>query len=440
MKLAADEAGDSVAARPRIGDNPLRRHPGGPGRIVDKSPASPIARASFEWLRARRYYALISAVWLFGLLAITMTAPQQDVVVVHWANGHLMDYENLLPSFVKAFNQSRPETASGKDVKVHVFKANSGEITGELKARITYGAALDHSKPNPTIVTPAADHWVNDVNETLGQLVLETEGVDVIASTYVGIVTSREMAQCLGWPQKEIGYADIVALAIDPQGWSGYACAKPEWGREALVAFTYPARSSTARSVLYTLYSIVARKPIADLNLEDVSRLDVAEYVKRFQSAIDCYVPDTLDLNLKILTTPPCAQFYFIAEDNLVKLYQGKVDVPLGDRSIAAHLERDMVMIYPKEGTIIHNHSAFMVHASFVSANQTEAAAKWIAFLREDTQQRALMQDGFRSTTAAACIAPLGSPFSQCASTPKSIIYPDRISPEVAAAILKAWD
>jgi Ca-activated chloride channel family protein len=399
-----------------------------------------MVRASFEWLRAHRYYALISTVWLFGLLAITMTAPGQNVVVVHWANGHLMDNENLLPSFAKAFNQSHAETASGNEVRVHVFKANSGEITGELQARIKLGAALDTRKPNPTIVTPAADHWVNDVDQLLGQPVLDIEGVEVIASTFVGIVTSREMAQCLGWPQKDIGFADVVALAIDTQGWSGYACAKPEWGREALVAFTYPARSSTARSVLYTLYSIVAGKPIADLNLEDVSRADVAQYIKRFQSAIDCYVPDTLDLNLKILTTPPCAQFYFIAEDNLVKLYQGKVDVPAGDRSIAAHLERDMVMIYPKEGTIIHNHSAFLVHAGFVSDDQVEAAAKWIEFLRQDTQQRALMQDGFRPTASAACIAPLGSPFSQCASTPKSVLNPERISPDVAAAILKAWE
>jgi Ca-activated chloride channel family protein len=407
---------------------------------LGKSPASPIRRAPLDWLRARRYYTLIFAVWLLGLLAFTVTAPEERVVVVHWANGHMMDYENLFPTFVIAFNQSDSETATGKAIEVHVFKANSGEITGELQARITHNAALDAGKPDPTIVTPAADHWVNDVDQLLGLPVLDTEDVEVIASTYVGIVTSREMAQCLGWPQKEIGFADIVSLATDPQGWSHHPCARPEWGEEALVAFTYPARSSTARSVLYTLFSIASGKPIAELKLEDVSRPDVAEYVKRFQSAIDCYVPDTLDLNLKILTNPPCAHFYFIAEDNLVKLYQGKIEVPPGDTSIATHLERDMVMIYPKEGAIIHNHSAMVVHADFVSADQMDAAIKWIAFLKGDRQQRALMQDGFRTTTAAICIAPLGSPFSQCASSPNGVIHPDQISPEVGAAILKVWD
>ena len=51
-----------------------------------------------------------------------------------------------------------------------------------------------------------------------------------------------------------------------------YPCAKAEWGRDALVAFTYPSRSSTARSVLYTLYSIAANRPADQLTLADLRR------------------------------------------------------------------------------------------------------------------------------------------------------------------------
>jgi Ca-activated chloride channel family protein len=248
------------------------------------------------------------------------------------------------------------------------------------------------------------------------------------------------MAQCLGWPAREIGFADLVALVTDPQGWSGYACARPEWGQEALIAFTYPNRSSTGRSVLYSLYGVAAEKSPDELTLEDVTRAPVAEYIRRFQTAIDCYVPDTLDLNVKILSSPPCAHFYFIAEDNLVKLYQGKIQVPNGDRSVTRSLERDLVMIYPKEGAITHNHSAFVVTADFVSGDQAEAAHVWIDFLREPRQQQAFMQQGFRSTSGAPCIDPLGSPFSPCASAPRMAIYPDRIDASVAAAILRAWE
>jgi len=281
---------------------------------------------------------------------------------------------------------------------------------------------------------------VVDLNYALGREVLDVNAVQVLATTYIGIVTSREMAECLGWPQRQFGFVDIVELATDPAGWSRYACAKPEWGREALLAFTYPSRSSTARSVLCTLYATAVGRLAAELTIEDVTRPAVVQYVKRFQSAVDCYVPDTLDLNVKIQDMGTNGHFFFIAEDNLVKLYQGKVAVPVGDKRLPKSLDREMVMIYPKEGEITHNHSAFVVNADFVSKEQAEAARSWIGFLREDRQQRSFMQEGFRRTSAGACIDPLGSPFSPCTNTPKTAIYPDKINPAVADAILRAWE
>jgi Ca-activated chloride channel family protein len=248
------------------------------------------------------------------------------------------------------------------------------------------------------------------------------------------------MARCLGWPERQISLNDIVQLTTDARGWSKYDCARPEWGSQPLLAFTYPSRSSTARSVLYTLWATVAGRPVEQLTLDDVANSSNADYIHRFQTSIDCYVPDTLDLNIKLLSSPACAQFYFIAEDNLVKLYQGKISLGSTAPGVARSLERDMVMVYPKDGAILHNHSAFIVNAEFVSTDQTDAAERWIDFLQEESQQRAFMQEGFRRTTPGPCISPLGSPFSPCGSTPETVIYPDRIDPAVAAAILRAWD
>ena len=381
---------------------------------------------------------VVAIVWLAGAVLLIGTGRNEsEVEVAHWVNGHLIDSPDLLPQFAKAFNQNRVETASGKKIQIKLIKANSGQIIGELISRVTRGIAIDRAKPNPIIVTPAAEHWVNDVNRTTGKSVLDRSNVETIATTYIGIVTSREMAQCLGWPQQEIGFADIVALTTDPAGWTRYACARPEWGREPLLAFTWPSRSSTARSVLYALYAIAAGKAPEALTLSDIARPDVAEQMKRFQSTIDCYVPDTLDLNLRILYGPSCAQFYFLAEDNLVQMYQGKVEAP---GNAAKNLQRDLVMIYPKEGSIVHNHSAFIVNGSFVSKEQAEAARLWVGFLKEENQQETLMQAGFRPARPGTCVNPLGSPFSQCVVTPHTLINPERIDPEVAAGILKAWD
>lgn len=385
------------------------------------------------------FLSLVALLWLASIVGIlAIPRKQSDINVPHWANGHLIDSVDLLPMFASTFNDLEVETSSGKPIRVKLFKANSGQIAGELRERIGHGVAVDRSKPNPTIVTPAAEHWINEINRTAEQQVLDRTKVQAIATTYIGIVTSREMAQCLGWPQREIGFADIADLVTDSRGWDRYACARPEWGHDALVAFTYPSRSSTARSILYALYAIAAGKTPEQLTLGDITRPDVSGPIKRLQSAVDCYVPDTLDLNNKILSGSPCAQFYFLAEDNLVQMYQGKIETPGGGP--AKHLERDMVMIYPKEGSIVHRHSAFVVNAPFVDSEQIEAAQRWIDFLRSDNQQQTLMQAGFRPATALSCVNPLGSPFSQCAVTPRAVIEVNRVDPEVAAAILKEWD
>ena len=380
----------------------------------------------------------VFVIWALGSVTMALTIPPKPVVITHWANGHMMDSDALFPAFARSFVEQGHKTDSGHKIDVRVVRANSGEIDGELKSRISYGSPIDATKADPVIVTPAADHWVIDLNHELGRQVLDLSSAEAPAMTYIGIVTSREMARCLGWPEREIGIQDIVDLASGAQGWSKYPCARPEWGTEATLAFTYPNRSSTARSVLYTLYALAARKAPEALSLDDVTNVETSNYVHRFQTSIDCYVPDTLDVNIKLLSSPPCAQFFFIAEDNLVKLYQGKIPIP--GAGAARSLERDMVLIYPKEGAIIHRHSAFIVHADFVSKDQADAAAKWISFLLEEPQQRAFMQEGFRRTTAGPCIAPLGSPFSPCTTTPTTVIYPDRIDPAVAEAILRAWD
>ena len=70
-----------------------------------------------------------------------------------------------------------------------------------------------------------------------------------------------------------------------------------------------------------------------------------------------------------------------------------------------------MVFIYPKEGSTAHNHSANVLQADWVTAEQKEAAQIWIAFLREDAQQLAFMGEGFRPATGIAYVPPAGSKF-----------------------------
>src|SRR5438045_6327270 len=145
--------------------------------------------------------------------------------------------------------------------------ANSGEITGKLQTAVLHGDPTAADIP-PVLVTPAADHWMGELSFSIGRQLWREDQTKPVASTYLGIVTTRAMAECLGWPEREIGFEDIIRLSVQQQAWRSYPCARPEWGDDVLLGFTYPDRSSTARSLLYTFYSILASKPVEALTLD----------------------------------------------------------------------------------------------------------------------------------------------------------------------------
>jgi len=136
---------------------------------------------------------------------------------------------DLLPAFAQRFNLARHRTPSGRVIEVRPVTVNSGTITEGLIGRLKPGApsqacqatgCVPHEElPDPIIVTPVVDHWLSTVNYAVGEAVIDLANTKNLMTTYVGIVTLREIAQCLGWPDKPVGFEDVVALRNDPRGW-----------------------------------------------------------------------------------------------------------------------------------------------------------------------------------------------------------------------------
>jgi Ca-activated chloride channel family protein len=387
----------------------------------------------------RRLLAGIVGVWLLGAAGLLSGASPtaETVVVTHWANGWMMS-EQLLPAFASEFNRAGHTTAAGKRIVVRPVVVNSGQISEALVDRIAHAAPFEEKLGAPTVVTPADEQWLAEVNQATGRTVFEPGQARPLAVTWVGIVTYRGMAECLGWPRQEVGFADVVELRSDPRGWARCPSAKAEWGRQPLLSFTDPSSSTTARSVLFALYGIAAGKPLGRLTPEDVAEPAVADYVRRFQRGVDHYVPDTLILNSKIALGPRYGHIFFAAESNLVQLYQGKVPVTVGADAKAQPLTQPMVFIYPKEGALEKNNPAAIVRADWVSGEHAEAAAAWVDFLREDARQRAFMADGFRPATGIPYVPPVGAQAGIDPSKPTTVFEVPR--PETASAIVGAWE
>src|SRR4051794_27932442 len=220
--------------------------------------------------------ALVGAV----LVRVTVIKEPNELVIVQWANSHPMR-EGLLPEMASQFNDGDHQTSSGHRIKVVVLSCDSAVQADDLVSRVNVGAPAEHGckdrdgeqAPNPTIVTPQSSDWLGDVNTRAGRPVVDVSTTKNIAETWLGIVTHRDMAECLGWLTGDIGYSDLIAFLSDEEGWKKHSsCAEPSWGNKPLLAFTNPATSTAGRNVLVSLYAIAAGKTdrLDQLKVDDI--------------------------------------------------------------------------------------------------------------------------------------------------------------------------
>jgi Ca-activated chloride channel family protein len=375
-------------------------------------------------------------------IALHQRGTGEIVEVIQWGNGHVM-WPQLMPGMAKQFNEAGYKTKSGKTIVVKVVNVGSAEQSDDLITRINTGRPANGALPNPTVVTPSSADWLVRANFETKSTVVDISSSRTIAKSYIGIVTYEDMARALGWPDKEIGYADIIALRKNPLGWASIPGAKAEWGQEPLFAFTDPITSTTGRSVLFGLYGIGASKTPEELTPPDVTDTQVTDYVKDFQNLIDHYMIGTIPLNTKVAQGPRYGHFFVMPEDNLISLYDGGLDVYINGKTVKMEpIKNAMVMIYPKEGSMVRNNIAGIVKAPWVTPEQAEGGQKWIDYLLQDEQQRAFLSAGFRP----AIDLPLDDPASKITShyglapMPRTpLLVPEKIDPAVAAAIEKSW-
>lgn len=415
-------------------------------------------------LAAVLVYFFVPIVWPWegenGQVEVIPVAPSNAVIVDHWATGHFF-FEGGFQEMAAAFNEEKHKTASGRQIWVRMSNNPSSIQARDLLSRVKDGIPQSYiccppggpdPHPDPTIVTPSSVHWLFDTNFQLNKVglpdVVDTASAESIALTYIGIVTYREMAECLGWPETPIGFEEIIALRDNPLGWGAdkYShCAKSEWGTKPLVAFTDPAESSTGRSVLLALYPIAAEKAPEDLELSDVTSKKVVDYVTYFQTLIDHYMIGTSMLLTKLSQGPRFGHFLLMPEDNLIQMKEGTARIFVnGVQQTIDPITRPMVMIYPKEGGLTRSNCACIVTADWVTDLQKEAAQQWIDYLREEPQQRELMRHGFRNVIDLV-LGP-DDPDNKhkpenglMPGTPDPILEVSKIKPEVAALIDEQW-
>ncbi len=286
---------------------------------------------------------------------------------------------------VKAFN-ARGEKVNGKKVVVKAEHMRSGESRQAILA----------GKSKPTIWGPAGKSWVELINQdwqVRERKPFLGEPRDTVNTALI-IALWEPMARALGWPQKEIGWGDLHAVATNPKGWAAYG--HPEWGNFKF-GHSHPDYSNSAMLSVVSLVYAGAGKT-QGLTAADMKQPKVVKLLRELEEAIVHYGESSSWLADKLCQRGPA---YLSA----VTLYESSV-VKANDKCTAKPFP--LVAVYPKEGTFWETHPAAIVQADWVTEEMKEGAGKFLDFLTSREQQAKAPTFGFRPALAGMA---LQSPF-----------------------------
>jgi Ca-activated chloride channel homolog len=304
----------------------------------------------------------------------------------------------LLADLAAAFNVSdAAEDADGVCGFVRVQTRPSGEAMALLAAGWPNAA---QNGPPPGVWSPAANSWATLLNHHLSELgaaPMAPPGEPFMRTPLV-IAMPEPMAMALGWPDRQLGWADLVALARDPAGWA--AVGEPQWGPFKL-GKTNPNFSTSALSATIAQYYAAAGKN-AELTVEDLEHAGVEAFVRDLESAVLHYGDTTLTFlnNLYAHDARGAALNYVsaiaIEEKSILDYNAGNPD---GIRQPNEQLKPPrvpLVAIYPTEGTLFSDNPFIVLDAPWVDEHQRRIAERFEAFIKRRGAQWRVMRAGFR--------------------------------------------
>lgn len=283
-----------------------------------------------------------------------------------------------LEPLVAAFNAQRNKTTEGEVIVVEALPMGSVEA----------GDAIVAGTLQPTVWSPASSAYLPVTaaawQQAHGEPLFTEEPPDLVLSPIV-VAMWRPMAEALGWPEKALGWADIAALAVSPEGWAAYGY--PEWGAFKF-GHTHPSFSNSGLlSVIAEAYAGAGKQ--RDLTLEDLQEPDLIAFMRAVESSIIHYGESTGFFATRMFELGPSYLSAAVLYENLVAAQEGQ-------RLTGAVSQLPVVAIYPKEGTFWSNHPYVILNAPWVTAKQREAAQQFERFLLDRPQQLQAIAYGFR--------------------------------------------
>jgi Ca-activated chloride channel family protein len=311
----------------------------------------------------------------------SFTAPAAPPVDIRIAYGS--EKKTWLEEQAKAFEGTK--TKSGRPIRLQPRAMGSGEAVQGI---------LDGSL-KPHVFSPASGAYVALLNQrwlgTAGRTKPISPAGDPVVLSPVVIAMWKPMAEALGWPQKQLGWADLLRVAHDPKGWAAHG--HPEWGPFKF-GHTHPEYSNSGLlGVLAEAYAGAGKT--RGLEAADLDAERTRTFLAKVESAVVHYGKSTGFFAEKMRERGPAYLSAAVLYENLVvESYSTPANMPL-------------VCIYPVEGTFWSDHPYAVLDAEWVGAEEREAAQSFLSFLKARPAQERAVQLGFRPADPAV---PVGMP------------------------------
>jgi Ca-activated chloride channel family protein len=324
----------------------------------------------------------------------------------------------LLKQLAADYMDQRP-AVDGRCVQVEV----TSKASGGAMAALANGWDEASDGPRPDVWTPASSGWVKLLEQrtqAADRPTMIPPSTPKIAASPLVIAMPRPMAEALGWPKKQLGWADLLDLGRDK---------------------TNPNYSTSGLNATIGAY-FAATRLSSDLTEKDLSSPKTRKFVEGVERSVVHYGDTTLTFlsNLQRADDQGAGLSYISAvaveEKSVWDFNQGN---PTGDpATLGKHPKPKvpLVAIYPKEGTLLSDHPWVVLSAPWVDDAKRKAAADLLAYLQADKARAKFQEFAFRDGQAKP--GPLVTEANGLLrDQPKALLSPP--APRVLDKLLASW-
>ncbi len=284
-----------------------------------------------------------------GSASPTATATNSAAVALAYSP----EKEALMQDLVARFNRAGYKTPSGQVMTINATKMDAGDMVDAARAG------------QFTAISPDSSLWLAQVDAGLDHaLVGESTR---FAVTPVVIAMWADAAQSLGYPQKPIGWEDLLSQAKNNPNF--------RW--------SHPSTSS-ASGVLATLAEFYAGAgKTRSLTEDDVKKQSTLDYVSALEKTVRYYGEGEQATIDQVLAKGRDYLDAFVVSERMVVYFNSKSP-------------NKLVAIYPREGTLWQDHPLALLEQPGLTDNQRLTYRKFRDFLLSPETQKLVLQAGYR--------------------------------------------